>query len=469
MAVFHMCMILLAVASFSSCQNRGVQMRLTKKGMDYAVNVGISIMKNDLKKMVVTQKGTKGKMKYTVSGLRFQKLDFGKYELDPVQGTGMKGVVSGINIDAAGRLEYHYNSWIPISDKTNLKMKAEGINFVMTIKIGSDAKGRPTIAVQECNANVEKIDLDFSGGLSWIYNLVSSFIEDEMKVTFKQLLCNMAIKEINTKAKEELATFPVVKKIDDYAEIDYRLTSPPKFTDSYMDAYLKGEFKEAKNPKKSSLSIPTFKTQSDHLKMVYFWISDYTINTAGRVYHEANKLQVSFNAWDSECPDKIKSMLTTAKFGLLFPKILVQYPNQPMGVYVTSYKTPTTHITKDEVNFKLYAHAVFSVKSKELFTLQFDITAGGEIGVKKTNITAEISEFNYDGKVLKSSLGDPTVSLDNVFVRNIIDVLVIQKGNAQLQQGFPLPKVDEVTFKDFDILLIKDAIRVGTDLNYIKK
>ena len=32
--------------------------------------------------------------------------------------------------------------------------------------------------------------------------------------------------------------------------------------------------------------------------MVYFWVSDYTLNTAGEVYHKANKLQFTVNAWD---------------------------------------------------------------------------------------------------------------------------------------------------------------------------
>lgn len=146
----------------------------------------------------------------------------------------------------------------------------------------------------------------------------------------------------------------VVKKIDGYAEIDYRLTASPKFTDEYMDAYLKvnmvrcghtncsstdfhfnvcsvkmfsierllslwqdillqrvqriyslvlfsqGEFKEVKDSKRKYLTVPSFSTDSDHKKMVYFWVTDYTLNTAGRVYHDSGKLRVKVNAWDDE-------------------------------------------------------------------------------------------------------------------------------------------------------------------------
>jgi len=42
------------------------------------------------------------------------------------------------------------------------------------------------------------------------------------------------------------------------------------------------------------------KSDNKDEKMLYFWVSDYTLNTAGLVYHQANKLQYTVNAWEKK-------------------------------------------------------------------------------------------------------------------------------------------------------------------------
>lgn len=49
--------------------------------------------------------------------------------------------------------------------------------------------------------------------------------------------------------------------------------------------------------------------QSDN--MIYFWISDYTLNTAGQVYHNAGKLKFSVNAWDKNVNGLFIIMIST--------------------------------------------------------------------------------------------------------------------------------------------------------------
>jgi len=180
-------------------------------------------------------------------------------------------------------------------------------------------------------------------------------------------------------------------------------------------------------------------------------------------------LRFTFNAWEKKVPDELKSILNTKKFTMLFPSITKDYPNSPMGVTVSSYQPPKVVFTKDDAKFHLFATTKFSVKDKELFTFKFDINADVSFGVHETNITAKIDHFKYTGSVTKSIYGQPTVSLDNTFVEAIVDVLVIKNANTALKRGFPLPKVKEVTFENFNVFLQKDALGVGSDLKYIEK
>lgn len=476
MFYFKELLVFLSLFVISRCQQeaaRGVQLRLTEKGMFYAVDVGIKIMKEDIKGKAINEKGKSGNFQYDIQNLRITKADFANYELTPVVGTGMRGQISGISINAAGKLWFKYKkSWFPTISKTvGINIKTENIHVDMTIKVGSDLSGHPTIGVESCKAGVSKIDLHFSGGMSWLFNLFSGLIEDKLKDSFGKLLCNMAIQEINTKAKSELATFPVVKKIDHYAEIDYRLTHAPKFTTDYMDAYLKGEFKSSKNPVESELKMPAFTSSSDHSKMLYFWVTDYTLNTAGNVYHKSGMLSYTVKAWDTKVPSTLKDMLNSGKFGLLFPKLESMYPNRPMSVEIDSYKAPKVMMAPNKLTLNLYANTVFRVQDKdnkiqEAFTINFDIKAEASIQVLNDNITGHISDFEYDATVVKSEVGKNIISLDSTFVKLILERTVISKANPFLKKGFPLPKVDEVTLENFDIKIEQSVICIGSDIRY---
>lgn len=47
--------------------------------------------------------------------------------------------------------------------------------------LGADINGQPTIRSESCHANIDDIDLDFHGGLSWIYNIFSGIVESVLK------------------------------------------------------------------------------------------------------------------------------------------------------------------------------------------------------------------------------------------------------------------------------------------------
>ena len=65
--------------------------------------------------------------------LTFSKLTFGKHDLIPVQGVGMRGIVSGISLQASAMLSFKY---IFFKDTTQFRMDANGMDFDMTLEVG---------------------------------------------------------------------------------------------------------------------------------------------------------------------------------------------------------------------------------------------------------------------------------------------------------------------------------------------
>ena len=47
--------------------------------------------------------------------------------------------------------------------------------------MGADAKGHPTLSCTTCSFNIGNLDVHFSGGAAWLYNLFSSDIADSLK------------------------------------------------------------------------------------------------------------------------------------------------------------------------------------------------------------------------------------------------------------------------------------------------
>lgn len=54
--------------------------------------------------------------------------------------------------------------------------------------------------------------------------------------------------------------------------------------------YFKGEFQSATAPKEAPFSPAPLPPDSESAKMVYVWVTDYLLNTAGLVYQDAGIL-----------------------------------------------------------------------------------------------------------------------------------------------------------------------------------
>ena len=49
------------------------------------------------------------------------------------------------------------------------------------IVITADSKGHATLSSTYCHLYIDKLDIHFHGGASWLYNLFSTYIADDVK------------------------------------------------------------------------------------------------------------------------------------------------------------------------------------------------------------------------------------------------------------------------------------------------
>lgn len=59
-----------------------------------------------------------------------------------------------------------------------------------------------------------------------------------------------------------------------------------------------GEVKSSATVNLRSLPVTSFESTNDSVKMLYYALSGYSINTAGKTYHEAGKFRADVNSWE---------------------------------------------------------------------------------------------------------------------------------------------------------------------------
>jgi len=453
---------------------RGAEIRLTKKGLHYGASIGVAKLQSELQnKRIDKIEGSKGIASFYAENIVIQSINIGSYSAVPIPNVGLRLSVGSIAISLKGRVGYKAKKgWLKFSDHSDVTVKGR-INLSLNVKLGATS-GKPVLQAIGCSASVSSLDLDFHGGLSWIYNLFSSLLEKKLKDPISKLICKEGQKVANVEANKFLSTFPVTQRISDLAVIDYSFETP-EVTSNFIDLLLRGEFLNVKNPKQSSLQPPAFSTTTDSTKMIYVWLSDFTVNSAGRVLYEAGKLKGRITAQNKLVPAMVKPFLNTATLQDIIPQLYENYPDCPIQLFVEAYKAPMVEINPGQLFVHLYAKISIQVvetngKVTPIFYLKLDVKAHGQVSLRTVfsslKVGGNIDEFSFTGDVGGSIIDDINVPFENQSIKDMVRGLVIDKANPFLNQGFPIPKIKDLRFVNPSVTIVKNAIRIDTDVNY---
>lgn len=374
------------------------------------------------------------------------------------------------------------------------------MNIALTIAVGADGGGHPTVNAHTCSTNIGNINVDFHGGASWLYNLFAGQIAGMVKKNLDSQLCSAAKQAINDQGNKALASLPVVEKIDSTAEINFMLLSPPTFSPSYMDTYHKGEFFWIKRPTEAPFSPAPIPASSDTSRMLFLWITDYVANTAGYVYTEADVLKYTVHA--NQIPSWSPVKLNTTSWRVLLPNLYRTYPNMLMQLDLSATLAPTLKTTPAGLAITIFGLCrVSAVLPNGTVATAFILNAvracwrwrarDAPGGLARTLSHADaVQTVNASGRVWVTPKGKQELIMANAtFISTAFDVTesrigpidaqnltavvnllcqyaVIPLLNSFANQGVPIPLVDGVSFVNPAITLANGYIEVSTDFLY---
>ncbi|XP_058143055.1 lipopolysaccharide-binding protein-like [Dasypus novemcinctus] len=128
-----------------------------------------------------------------------------------------------------------------ISLSGSFALSVDGIFISVSLNLGKDHSGRLTASVAHCSNAIGQVGVDISGRLSWILNLFQERIENNLKNTLEQKICEAIKRAVSSDLQPYLRTLPVTWLIDEVAGIDYSLVDAPMVSSQGLDVFFKGE------------------------------------------------------------------------------------------------------------------------------------------------------------------------------------------------------------------------------------
>ncbi|KAM3923956.1 bactericidal permeability-increasing protein-like [Leptodactylus fuscus] len=452
--------------------NPGLVVRITQKGLDYAREQGMIVLRQKLSTIHLPDYsgsydvGVLGDVKYNINSMVITNFQLPSSQVSLVPNIGLKLSIAGAYIEIHGKWGVHY---LFISSDGDFDLKVLGISISVGLTLGSDGSGRPTISTSDCSAHISDMEVHFSGGLDWLINLFDDAIASSLRDNMQNQICPLVVDAVTNQLEPVLRSLPVTSKIDDVASIDYSLTAPPIVAAESLDVQLKGEFFEQSHRSPPPFSPQPLSVPDDHSLMVYFAVSDYLFNTAGFVYQSAGKL--IFNVTDDMIPKDFPVRLNTSSFGKMLPQISKLYPDMLMKLQISSSSAPSLAMKPGNVTISpvldFQAYAILPNSSlAPLFLLNMSADALAKVGVNSSRIVGylELSSIKIDLK--HSDVGPFPVRILSYAVNYYISYILLPKVNEILKNGYPLPLLDHIQLSNLILKLNEHYLLLGADVTY---
>ncbi|EDO28596.1 predicted protein, partial [Nematostella vectensis] len=230
-----------------------------------------------------------------------------------------------------------------ISDSGSVDVSASGISFSVSVALGADSKGRPTVSAAGCSCSIGS-----------------------------------------------------------------------------------GEFESAVHPVEAPFSPAPLPADTADKYMVYVWLTDYVINTAGLVYMKSGFMNRTVT--QADLPKDFKFPLNTNTFKVIVYQLYNKYPDRPVRLKVYPTQSPAISSDVGGVNVSLVGHVEFYV----------DLQNGSSV------FAFSLGLRRVDPSLVKSAIGniEPNINLMKMFLNSFVDKLIINELNKYGDQGFPLPMID---------------------------
>jgi lipopolysaccharide-binding protein len=477
-SLFSCLLLLMTTMQDVTSQSPGVILQLSQTGLNYAANIAVDVLGINIHdQKIPDQSGTAsvvvGKVDYSVTGVAIKGFTRPSSTVAVNPGAGITWALSNAGISATGGWAYKYKLlFIKISDHGTFDLAINGASASLSVTMGVDSDGRPTISVLGCSCTIASVNVKFHGGASWIYNLFTGFVEKPIKSALQKAVCEAAIKTINSNGAQQLATLKTSVTVLSLLRIDYRLVAPPFFGNNYIQLSHKGEVFLISDASEAPFSPGAIVTGPPN-RMIAVYISDYVIDTFGHALQQHGSL--SYTLTKDDVPANSRDFFATSCagtcFGSLVPKAADLYPNSFVELNMRTTFRPTLTIADNSAvgTFKGQIDVVARTpdgKVGNLLSLGVTVSCILVAGIRGNHITSAVTKFSPSVTVISSIFPDIPEEIFNGILEYASNAFIVPKLNEVGLEGFAIPTIDHIDFVGPSLLFINGAVVISTDVSY---
>lgn len=383
--------------------------------------------------------------------------------------SGVVIAVSGATAALSLNWRYSYSKWvlipIKISDEGTASVQVEGMEVGLTITI-KNRNGTLDLILTECGCYMKDLSITLEGGESWLYQGFVNAFKSEIRSAVETAITKKIIEGVS-KLDLLLQSLPTKIDVDDDVALNVTFVNDPIFGDSSLEFDINGLLVPSDKVslhkhsyKKAHSSISCFGLS----KMLGISLDEAVFNSASLAYFQAGSMHFLVD----KVPEQ--SLLNTAKWRFIIPRLYKKYPNEDMELNFTLISPPAIRIDPQGIGATIIADMIVNVLdsggSIPVACITVDVAASGVVEISGNNLAGKAYVDGFGLNLKWSDVGNFHMSLIQGVVRVFLKTVLMPLVNSHLRRGFPLPIIHGFTIKDADILISSSKVAVCSDVLY---
>ncbi|CAH9083618.1 unnamed protein product [Cuscuta europaea] len=468
-------LILPSISQSNSSEEQGgfVLVGISNKGLDFAKNILIGTAESslvplelpDIKKSVDIP--FVGKVEMLLSNITIDRIDV----ISSTVRTGDTGVVlavSGATGNITMKWRYSYDTWllpITITDEGEASVQVDGMSIGLSFSLETK-EGSLSLSLLECGCFVEDISITLGGGASWLYQGVLDAFEGKL-ISAVEDAVSKKIGDGVVKLDSLLQSVPKEVQITKLASLNITFVGDPVISNASVILAIDGLISGDRDITIPLTLYPGYLLPSitckDPDKMITMFLHENVIKSALSVYFKADKMHLVVD----QVPDK--SLLNTAEWRFLIPKLYKQYPNDDMSLNISVTSTPTIKIEKQQMYVMVPMDVIINVLHKgevvPVACISVEINGWASAEVSNGSLGGSV-RLDYLTMSLKwSNIGNLHLSLVQMLISSLLRTLVVPLVNLRLLElGYHLPSFHGYELQDAEIFFTDSWITVCSNL-----
>ncbi|KAM6321200.1 BPI fold-containing family C protein-like [Aegotheles albertisi] len=461
-------LLVLSLLSVHLNANPGLKVRITQKGLEYAKEVGLEILKQNMEKehfpdLSGYEKYGLGNVKYNISRIHITAVEFPGASISLIPETGIKLVIGNASLTID--MNWNIRTWM-FKDSGRSTVYISKVFVTAIFSTPLDNTGHPSISLTSCRTTSGDIDIKLNGKRGFLHNF---FIKYLKKPIHRSLVTNSCpnIRSGIQLIDEDLRSLNVLMPIDDLAEVDYSLNSLPAVFRPFIDLDLKGIVYPAGNHTGPPYAAAPFIIPDQSDSMLYLAFSEYFFQTSSFAYYTAGAFNITIA--EETCS---YYNISTEIFGSIIPEV-AKYSVTPYPVMMKLMATEIPIISLEQDSFMVEIQGsmeVFAVlpdsTTQSLFTMNVTANTSIALNIFDQKLMGSLCLNRLQFSLAHSNVGFFEISLLENILSYILQTEVIPSANAKLSKGFPLPNLAKLTLTRPHITIAQGYMLISTDVHY---